>query len=380
MSNNITKISVTPLWSNRQQGAVLIVGVILTLVASLLAITAMKGSTFQESMTSNINSKANAFLAAELGATAAVKWIQDNPGQWGETVVVNNQQVAGGSQYSYSISYTVNEATIIADGFVAGTEARAQVEAVFSKSQLAATPMAAVTCFGPECSVAVGGSMAISGFDHDLPNSFNCTGNKCKGSKIDDAEGAIGVDIPDGGGSVSGTVGGNNEGKGIHGNPPVRNPSSGSPVDVGEHNASYWKDKATDLMTSSEAVTVSPGASTSNLGTRADPKVTVLTDGSKINASTDGAGVLIVEAGAVVTYNGNFHFEGLIILMPGAELKGNGTATILGGIVGVSENGEPIAIGQNGNFDVQYSTAAFTNALGGESGISAWTPVESEGV
>lgn len=60
-----------------EKGAVLIVGLILMLITTLLALTAMHGSTFQESMTSNMNNKAISFMAAEAGATAFWEWLKN---------------------------------------------------------------------------------------------------------------------------------------------------------------------------------------------------------------------------------------------------------------------------------------------------------------
>lgn len=58
-----------------QRGAALLVGVILTMVTAMVALSSMRGSQFQEGMTANLNHKAIAFTAAEAGASEFFKWL-----------------------------------------------------------------------------------------------------------------------------------------------------------------------------------------------------------------------------------------------------------------------------------------------------------------
>lgn len=66
-----------------QRGAALLVGVILTMVTAMVALSSMRGSQFQEGMTANLNHKAIAFTAAEAGAAYFHSWLsehlKDNP-------------------------------------------------------------------------------------------------------------------------------------------------------------------------------------------------------------------------------------------------------------------------------------------------------------
>lgn len=59
----------------RQTGAALIVGLILTTVASIVTLSSMRGSHLQENMTSNLYLQATAHMAAEAGASAFWNWI-----------------------------------------------------------------------------------------------------------------------------------------------------------------------------------------------------------------------------------------------------------------------------------------------------------------
>ena len=58
-----------------QRGAALFVGVVLTMITTMVALSSMRGSQFQEGMTANLNHKAIAFTAAEAGASAFLKWL-----------------------------------------------------------------------------------------------------------------------------------------------------------------------------------------------------------------------------------------------------------------------------------------------------------------
>lgn len=60
-----------------QRGEALLVGVILTMVTAMVALSSMRGSQFQEGMTANLNHKAIAFTAAEAGASAFLKWLSE---------------------------------------------------------------------------------------------------------------------------------------------------------------------------------------------------------------------------------------------------------------------------------------------------------------
>lgn len=67
-----------------QRGAALIIGLILITVASLLAITSMRGSRMQEMMTSNQNNKLISQMAAEAGASRFVdEAVNGDPDWWG---------------------------------------------------------------------------------------------------------------------------------------------------------------------------------------------------------------------------------------------------------------------------------------------------------
>ncbi|WP_151705084.1 pilus assembly PilX family protein [Nitrincola alkalilacustris] len=70
------------LFKARQKGAILVISLLLLLVASIVTVTAMRGSNMQERMVSNQNNQAIAFLAAETGASEFWNWLSSAPLDW----------------------------------------------------------------------------------------------------------------------------------------------------------------------------------------------------------------------------------------------------------------------------------------------------------
>ena len=66
--------------SSRQDGAALIVGLILLAVATIVTLLSMSSGHMQERMTSNTNNQAIAFKSAETGASEFWAWMRSDPG------------------------------------------------------------------------------------------------------------------------------------------------------------------------------------------------------------------------------------------------------------------------------------------------------------
>jgi len=70
--------SVSMGYPGRQQGAILIISLLLLLVASIVTVSSMRGSNMQERMTSNQHNQAVAFMAAEAAASDFLQWMRSN--------------------------------------------------------------------------------------------------------------------------------------------------------------------------------------------------------------------------------------------------------------------------------------------------------------
>lgn len=363
----------------KQSGAALIVGLILMLVASIVAMSSMRGSTLQERMTANLNNEATAFMAAEAGATAAFTLLE--AGLWQVGSLSDQGVTDDGGTYAYTIEFGFggdpNVARVLARGERTGTGARAELEALYSRSysfaetittsesvpsdapqelQISGAGIAAFSCFGPQCVTKLQGSPTINGYDHPVPVNFFCTGAGCKTSPDMSKPGTKGVYMPDGGSLNS------KKADAVKGSPPSklsRDTDFGNDADSEKyHYAEFWSNFVNTLLGRIPASEYSGSVSTGDLGTRHAPKATVLKQGAKVNGNVAGAGVLIVEAGA--TFNGTMHFEGLVILMPGANF-GTGNASFYGAVVALSDDGGTVDYDSKGNFDTLYSSEALRN-------------------
>ena len=85
-----------------QRGAALVVGIVLLVVATLLALVAANNTLFQERMASNQNNKTISFMAAEFGASEFIKEInakgydpKSDASQWSGVGTSNAPQAAG---------------------------------------------------------------------------------------------------------------------------------------------------------------------------------------------------------------------------------------------------------------------------------------------
>ena len=116
MNNRIMRISLT----RKQDGAALVVGLVMLMVLTLLAISSMTTSTTEVTMAQNAQYSQNAFQAAETGinlAIASSNWSTTTP-----TVVPTIPvQGSAGNYYGYDVEF--DEVTPVPSGFSIGAGA-----------------------------------------------------------------------------------------------------------------------------------------------------------------------------------------------------------------------------------------------------------------
>lgn len=105
--------------AHRQQGAALVIGLILLLILTLLAVTGMNTASSELIMAGNEQFRQNAFHAAEAGIEQAVTELATVP-QTGTAVVVSNVPVPGSSGDEYTTSSTYMGDDLNLPGFSAG--------------------------------------------------------------------------------------------------------------------------------------------------------------------------------------------------------------------------------------------------------------------
>lgn len=90
----------------RQHGAALVVGLILLLVLTVLAIASVGTSTMDLKMAANAQYAANAFQATERGIDVAI--LTTAPNTTTPLVTVNNQPAGPTDTYSYTMRFNIN--------------------------------------------------------------------------------------------------------------------------------------------------------------------------------------------------------------------------------------------------------------------------------
>ena len=212
-------------------------------------------------------------------------------------------------------------------------------------------------------SLTLRGNTWISHMNHSVPEDFYCTGSDC--SNVSDSidrkadysifsleELDLNVNQPD---------------KQIDGGEDSIKDDPDYPI---EFDQEYWLNRADYFKSIAEKNNrVFVNESPNDLGTRKNPKVTVL-DGVNIN-NGHGSGVLILRGGARIT--GNAHFEGLVICLLGqdedAALFSGGTNTVFGGMIVLGDASEVELEDESsenvefaGNPYVKYSRQALLSA------------------
>jgi type IV pilus assembly protein PilX len=130
---------------HRQRGAALIVGLVLMMVLTILAISTMRTSTLELSMAGNTQYREKARQLAEAGIADAMDQIDNglvplsatNPGIWNNGIIVGNLEPATGDIYRVDIRF-LN----VGDPPAGGSQGREDLQANFFELQATGTTAA----------------------------------------------------------------------------------------------------------------------------------------------------------------------------------------------------------------------------------------------
>lgn len=328
-----------------QQGFVLIAGVILLLVITIITVASMRGSVTHERMGSNAHNKTVSHMAAEIGGTALLNQVS-HPDFDPNTAVFTSACVeveSGGLEacYSYVVpSDTFDEPPFLISvigtsvtGGVVLAETHLDIEWI-GGGPIDIDPPAPLTCCGPYCDIdlATGGGNPnwpnVSGYDHEPPSNFNCTGNACRQYSFNNPSDPVNGYTPKP--AIYFDV------AGVHSTGPNINLWGGVPVVY--TNPSGPTDNCAGVNLSE----LDDLGYTTTVGTRDEPKNTQLS--SSVVSITRGAGILSINGpGAQVTMSGTGMYEGLVILRNCAQLTMSGTPHVYGAVIIMSSdaNGDP---------------------------------------
>ncbi len=354
----------------KQKGAVLIVSMILLMVITILATEGMKTSTMQVVMARNYQNSATAFMWAENGLAAGGQELRtDFEG-------VKNAYIANGNSYfdsltmgptSFEYELTYYDEAAMGTGleaFLVRSTGNMLVStrivgSTFIHSEIPVNINSALSLH-PAGNVTLKGNSTISGYNHDVPTDFDCNGSGCAGS-LNGTDDALGIYSETNVGDLN-TIG----------SPTLEGAPAATQTGGGAYNQNYWNDYADNV---SSLATIHNGEDANgniNWGTRDNPVIHVIDQSMMINASLDGAGILIISANVII--NGNFHFEGLVLIVSNGpvEFTVGGTARIFGATVAASPDAT-IDVGVTGTPGILYSLEALTN-LNNISGVrrTAW--------
>ena len=393
----------------RQRGAVLAVGLVLLLLATIVTFVSMRSSHMQEQMAANTNHKAVAFMAAEFGAAEFREWLLEEleaAGVWLDNDAWNAQtemptteassRQAGdglGRFWFTDVAWTSDRVSLVSVGqAVIPTdilgEARVLVEfdaPAFGDGGFSPPP-AAISCLGGGCALIAGSSAInkIDGRDHAVPpdtkSGVGCSGSGCwmtpSGSGQPPAPSVFLNDR-----SASSIGGGN----------PANSPFCGANNDLDSdlevvcgrtiNMGSAWDPShySDDPVTGeSTAPTVEQyfgvdsafhdvlnGSGSPEWGTWEEPKVTYYDPAFAGNptGNENNAGVLIID-GFDYNRSGTGLFAGVVVVTGCGTVGMGGNFNIYGGILidarGCPAGYDPFA--GNGTPSVRFSSEAITTA------------------
>ncbi len=331
-----------------ERGMVLVVALLLIAVLVLLGSTAVMTTTTDLKISGNYKASEQAFYNAEAGVDRVLAHLRNNavsyPTAASPTSTITVTCPAG-FNFNTSVTITYVEPYIYKFQMTGtgGNNASKTIETYIRKNPAyPASADGAVAMYGGGPAVAFktggGGGYAIDGHDYPVPANANCNGSACDttaDAMLTPKPGLYTVMTPTLTGNVTAHLGGS----------PTQ---TLGPSRETEYNTFVNNVLANNLYQST-------------LGTRANPAVTLIPNGTKLNATGNGAGIIIVDDGGALQVNGNFEFEGLVILRGSGRVFGSGTGNIYGSMVTIGHLTKLIDL--TGSIKLFYSSAALANLM-----------------
>jgi hypothetical protein len=329
---------------NNEKGMVLVVSVMLLAVLVLIGFTALNLTTTDMKISGNYKEGTRAFYNAEAGVETVIAYLRTNNVTYPTGTTPTTIAVSCPSGYSFNTSVVINYVAARSYKFqMTGTGynyASATIEAFIKKVPLypeGADGAVAMYGGGPavQFKTGGGGGYAVDGHDYPVPPSATCNGSACEttATALPAVPGLFTVMSPTVTGNVTAHLGG------------VPTQTLGSSRET-EYNDFVNYVMANNLYQSA-------------LGTRANPAVTVIPNGTTLNGTGNGAGIIIIEDGGSLNISGNFEYEGLVILRGSGRVFGTGTGNIFGSLITIGHVAKLIDL--TGGINLFYSSAALSN-------------------
>lgn len=289
---------------------------------------------------------------ARLIANSAVEMQLEKLRRW-ETISNFSGNLFGGSYKGY-ITYNSDSSFIVIRAyskFQKDAEHYVKVEAErrpFTPPQMQGALTITTEAFASKLNIT--GTQKISGFEHDSA-----------GNKIDSLPPIPGITVDSS--SQVYTLAENMSGNSIvEGASPLVQGYKGNYYSIAQATSSFdWVQKAWDYASMASVTIGSPGQkvvlTNFNEGTLMNPKIVRIEGDVSLPGGSTGSGVLVVNGN--LTLNGGFKWLGLIIAYAGdskIEIKFDGGATVIGGIVVQGKNVQLLAAGGKQGFELYHSS------------------------
>jgi len=337
-------------FAKNERGVVLVVALLIMAVLILLGTTAVMTTTTDLKISSNYTQGERAFYNAEAGVEQVIAYLRTNtvtyPTNTGTPTMITVSCPTGFNfNTSVAINYLApNNYKFQMTGTAANNASRT-IEAYIKKGPSCPTASdGAVAMYGGGPAVQFktggGGGYAVDGHDYPVPANPNCNGSACNttATALPAVPGLFTVMAP--------TITGN---KTAH--------LGGVPTEtLGPSRETEYNDFVDEILASG---TTGTPLYQSTLGTRANPAVTVIPNGSTLNGTGNGAGIIIIDNGGSLQINGNFCYEGLVILRGTGRVFGAGTGNIFGSLITIGHSSKLIDL--TGSINLFYSSTALAN-------------------
>jgi len=327
------------------RGMVLVVALLLISILVVVGSTAVMTTTTDMKISTNYRESVKAFYDAEAGIHYTIGRVKSNALLLPESGITT-PSLTPPTGFSFS-GITIenlgsNQYRLIGTGN-ADNSARKTIELVIT-APTSVLPGAdgALAMYGQDPEVdfrhGAGGGFNVDGRDYPLPANLACTGADCRTTPL--ATGTTGlytVEEPDIIGSSAFHLAG----------VPAR-------VEGGTslHTNADWNTFVDYILANHLYVE-------NQMGTREQPLVTLVGNGSTFGGNMNGAGIIIVDSGGALDVNGTFHFEGLIILRGTGTFTGHGTGSIFGSTITIEHDHKTADL--DGTVDIFYSGTALNN-------------------
>ncbi|MFW2133703.1 pilus assembly PilX family protein [Ectothiorhodospira haloalkaliphila] len=408
----------------KEQGAVLIVSLVMLSLATLIGVSGMTSAHLQERIAGNQKQGTDAFMAAETGVAEVLansRLSYKNLNRLDPDVLLEDlggmgpHDVTGEHPAQWWLAQAPEASgsamTVQVVGGVGNTAARRTLEITLETGLGGPHPEGAYHCFGAACAVddddvvvqSDNFDLLFDGRIWPLPSSddgYVCTSGSCPSDPPENLPEALAEALPVTGlylvlGDANATAEGprsvETTSERIHGEPAPVMVSEGVSTGGGNPSgtrASDWKSYVDQLLTHPERKHVqldadggplindrSPteyGGSVGSvyvqdfMGNRESPRIHHVEGGGRIGLSGDmhGAGILVISDDVRLDpgTGNSITFEGLVILLEGAHLNADeASVNIFGSVVSLAGDDGNLFDDLSGNINIRYSPEALDN-------------------